>query len=101
MIYKTFKEWEEGNYLEDLEPRKEAYTQQELDLIEMGWNYGVDAEREECAIVCEERFANSVTANDTLEAFNGAIKWCAAAIRARGDALTKLNQAAEDNGEEL
>lgn len=54
MIYKTFKEWEEGNYLEDLEPRKEAYTQQELDLIEMGWNYGVDAEREACAALCDD-----------------------------------------------
>jgi hypothetical protein len=43
MIYKTFKQWKDGNYLEDLEPRKEAYTQDELLLIEMGWNYGFDA----------------------------------------------------------
>ena len=48
MIYKTFKEWVDGNYLEDLEPRKEAYTQKELYLIEMGWNYGAYAEREAC-----------------------------------------------------
>lgn len=43
MIYKTFKQWKDGNYLEDLEPRKEAYTRDELLLIEMGWNYGFDA----------------------------------------------------------
>ena len=62
MIYKTFKQWKDGNYLEDLEPRKEAYTRDELLLIEMGWNYGFDAgveagrkdENEECAKVCEE-----------------------------------------------
>jgi hypothetical protein len=43
MIYKTFKEWKDGNYLEDLEPRKEAYTRDELLLVEMGWKYGFDA----------------------------------------------------------
>lgn len=43
MIYRTFKEWKNGNYLEDLEPRKEAYTRDELLLIEMGWKYGFDA----------------------------------------------------------
>ena len=94
MIYKTFKEWEEGNYLEDLEPRKEAYTQQELDLIEMGWNYGVDAEREACAKVCDDW-------TRTPETTGMELTLCAAAIRARGDALTRLNKAAEDNGEDL
>lgn len=77
MIYKTFKEWKDGNYLEDLEPRKEAYTRDELLLIEMGWNYGYDAgveagraaENEACAKVCD--------------AYIGADP-IAAAIRARG-----------------
>jgi hypothetical protein len=78
MIYKTFKEWEEGNYLEDLEPRKEAYTQQELDLIEMGWNYGVDAEREACAKVCDDWARTPETTGMELTL-------CAAAIRARGN----------------
>ncbi len=58
MIYKTFKEWAAGLWLEDGEPRKQAYTSDELLLIEMGWNYGKDAgaaaEREECAKVCED-----------------------------------------------
>ena len=43
MIYKTFEEWADGQWLEDGEPRKQAYTRDELLLIEMGWNYGVDA----------------------------------------------------------
>jgi hypothetical protein len=43
MIYKTFKEWKDGNWLEDGEPRKEAYTKDELLLVEMGWKYGFDA----------------------------------------------------------
>lgn len=45
MIYKTFEEWADGQWLEDGEPRKQAYTRDELLLIEMGWNYGVDAAR--------------------------------------------------------
>jgi len=43
MIYKTFTEWKNGNWLEDGEPRKEAYTKDELLLVEMGWKYGFDA----------------------------------------------------------
>jgi hypothetical protein len=43
MIYMTFKQWEDGNFLETGEPRKKAYSQAELDLVEMGWNYGYDA----------------------------------------------------------
>jgi hypothetical protein len=43
MIYKTFKQWANGRFLEYGEPRKKAYSKQELDLIEMGWKYGFDA----------------------------------------------------------
>jgi len=43
VIYKTFKEWKDGNWLEDGEPRKKAYTKDELLLVEMGWKYGFDA----------------------------------------------------------
>jgi hypothetical protein len=43
MIYMTFKQWEDGNFLETGEPRKNAYSKAELDLVEMGWNYGYDA----------------------------------------------------------
>ena len=35
-MYKTFTEWKNGNWLEDGEPRKEAYTRDELLLVEMG-----------------------------------------------------------------
>jgi hypothetical protein len=45
MIYKTFEEWKAGQWLEDGEPRTKAYTEDELLLIEMGWQYGVDAGR--------------------------------------------------------
>jgi hypothetical protein len=43
MIYMTFNQWADGNFLETGEPRKKAYSQAELDLVEMGWNYGYDA----------------------------------------------------------
>jgi len=43
MIYMTFNQWADGNFLETGEPRREAYSQAELDLVEMGWNYGYDA----------------------------------------------------------
>ena len=43
MIYMTFNQWADGNFLETGEPRREAYAQAELDLVEMGWNYGYDA----------------------------------------------------------
>lgn len=43
MIYMTFNQWSDGNFLEIGEPRREAYSQAELDLVEMGWNYGYDA----------------------------------------------------------
>ena len=43
MIYTTFKQWVKGCFLETGEPRKQAYSKDELALIEMGWNYGYDA----------------------------------------------------------
>jgi hypothetical protein len=43
MIYKTFEEWKAGQWLEDGEPRTKAYTEDELLLVEMGWQYGFDA----------------------------------------------------------
>ena len=71
MIYTTFKQWVKGRFLEIGEPRKNAYSQAELDLVEMGWNYGFDAgvqwqksqqaldrmaenEREACAKIADE-----------------------------------------------
>jgi hypothetical protein len=43
MIYTTFEQWVRGRFLETGEPRNKAYSQAELDLVEMGWNYGHDA----------------------------------------------------------
>jgi hypothetical protein len=44
-IYKTFEQWMNGNFLEVKEPRKKAYSKDELLLVEMGWKYGYDAGR--------------------------------------------------------
>ena len=61
-MYKTFTEWKNGHWLEDGEPRKEAYTKDELLLVEMGWKYGFDAGKAQQA----DRIAE-------LEKFNKAI----------------------------
>ena len=45
MIYKTFEQWKRGNVLEHGVPRTEHYSQDQLDLVEMGWSYGYDAGR--------------------------------------------------------
>ena len=47
MIYKTFEEWKAGQWWEDGEPRTEAYTEDELLLVEMGWKYGFDAGKQQ------------------------------------------------------
>ena len=45
MIYRTFEQWKSGNVLEHGIPRTEYYSEDQLDLVEMGWNYGYDAGR--------------------------------------------------------
>ena len=45
MIYRTFEQWKNGNVLEHGVPRTEYYSEDQLDLVEMGWNYGYDAGR--------------------------------------------------------
>lgn len=54
MIYKTFEEWKAGQWLEDGEPRTKAYTEDELLLVEMGWQYGFDAGKEVKDLTDEE-----------------------------------------------
>ena len=58
MIYTTFKQWVKGKVLESGQPRKQFYSQEDFDLIEMGWGYGydagVEAEREACAKIADE-----------------------------------------------
>jgi hypothetical protein len=54
MIYKTFEEWKAGQWLEDGEPRTKAYTEDELLLIEMGWQYGFNAGKETNQLTDEE-----------------------------------------------
>lgn len=56
MIYKTFKEWKAGRWLEDGEPRTEAYTEDELLLVEMGWKYGFDAGKEQTKPLTEKQW---------------------------------------------
>ena len=44
-IYRSFEQWKSGNVLEHGVPRTEHYSEAQLDLVEMGWNYGYDAGR--------------------------------------------------------
>jgi hypothetical protein len=44
-IYRSFEQWKRGNVLEHGVPRTEHYSEAQLDLVEMGWNYGYDAGR--------------------------------------------------------
>jgi hypothetical protein len=70
-------------------------------------NKAIEKEREACAslqieVVVPTKDYSSMTPLDCYEAalMDQAMAF-RAAIRARGDALTRLNKAAEDNGEEL
>ena len=78
MIYTTFKQWVRGRFLETGEPRKKAYSKDELALIEMGWGYGydagVEAEREACAVMCD-------TLHDARAGDHNYYKFAANAIR--------------------
>ena len=82
VIYTTFKQWAEGQFLETGEPRVQAYSKDELALIEMGWGYGYDAgalaEREACAKVCDRM------AQRTQDIRSAALESAAENIRARG-----------------
>ena len=44
-MYRSFEQWKSGNVLEHGVPRTEHYSEAQLDLVEMGWNYGYDAGR--------------------------------------------------------
>jgi hypothetical protein len=44
-IYRSFEQWKIGNVLEHGVPQTEHYSEAQLDLVEMGWNYGYDAGR--------------------------------------------------------
>lgn len=44
-IYRSFEQWKNGSVLEHGVPRTEYYSEAQLDLVEMGWNYGYDAGR--------------------------------------------------------
>lgn len=83
LIYTTFKQWAEGRFLETGEPRTQAYSKDELALIEMGWGYGCDAgaakEREACAMACE-----LLDFEPDGEGWTDGVQMCIEAIRARG-----------------
>ena len=68
MIYKTFTEWKNGNWLEDGEPRKEAYTKDELlllDICNVSWGDVIDTRLGRFAI--EKGMFTEIIANDVLE----------------------------------
>jgi hypothetical protein len=65
------------------------------DIVNKAENTALE-EREACAKVCENIYEGDEGCGDWPTP-----EMCAEAIRARGDALTRLNKAAEDNGEEL
>ena len=44
-MYRSFEQWKIGNVLEHGVPRTEYYNEAQLDLVEMGWNYGYEAGR--------------------------------------------------------
>ena len=60
MIYKTFEDWKAGQWLEDGEPRTEAYTEDELLLVEMGWKYGFDAGKQQTKPLSDEEIGDCV-----------------------------------------
>lgn len=64
MIYKTFEEWKAGHWLEDGEPRTEAYTEDELLLVEMGWKYGFDAGKEQTKPLSDEEIMDIAEQSD-------------------------------------
>ena len=77
MIYKTFEEWKAGHWLEDGEPRTEAYTEDELLLVEMGWKYGFDAGKEQTKPLRDEEIES------IWFSFTGDLKAFARAIEER------------------
>ena len=72
-----------------------------VDLLERFAALVMAQEREACAKVCDDKVAAEYATGKVDHNEMGWTQACAIAIRARGDALTKLNQAAEANGEEL
>ena len=68
-MYKTFTQWKNGNWLEDGEPRKEAYTKDELLLVEMGWKYGFDAGKAQTKPLSDEEIVeiyNSIRSDKNM-----------------------------------
>jgi hypothetical protein len=91
MIYTTFKQWVKGRFLETGEPRKQAYSKDELALIEMGWGYGydagVEAEREACAKLLETTDLGGLKDNPAMQSWVADMLLAyVKAIRARGQA---------------
>ena len=77
---------------------RKALSSSILSVVDRMVKVEVAAEREACAKVAEDTGNISGNMNKTWR--NGCFD-AAFAIRARGDALAKLNKAAEDNGEPL
>lgn len=80
---------------------RKALSSSILSVVDRMVKVEVEAEREACAKVCDEKVAAEYATGKVDHNEMGWTQSCAIAIRARGDALAKLNQAAEDNGEPL
>jgi hypothetical protein len=81
MIYKTFEEWKAGQWLEDGEPRTKAYTEDELLLVEMGWQYGFDAGKEVKELTDEEIIAVGNAVVNHIDSNEGWIEFARAILR--------------------
>jgi len=92
------KDWGMKDWIMELCPEI-ADWQAEM-IAEAAHNQVLD-EREACAKVCDEKVEAEYATGKVDHNEMGWTQSCAIAIRARGDALAKLNQAAEDNGEPL
>ena len=82
-MYKTFTEWKNGNWLEDGEPRKKAYTKDELLLVEMGWKYGFDAGKAQTKPLSDEEIDKILESLDVYIDTHAGVKLFARAIEER------------------
>jgi hypothetical protein len=82
-MYKTFTEWKNGNWLEDGEPRKKAYTKDELLLVEMGWKYGFDAGKAQTKPLSDEEIEKTFDNTFKVRDFDGEFLRFARAIEER------------------
>jgi hypothetical protein len=92
---------QEAGYVYHVSGGTGTYVQFYWDQLEQFAHLVAAEEREACAKVCDEKVAAEYATGKVDHNEIGWTQACAIAIRAGGDALAKLNQAAEDDGEPL